>query len=342
MSAAHSPVVVAVTGAGGFVGRAVCARLVAAGFRVRGFVRSAPDRRLPEGVDPVAVGDLREIRDFAPLLEGVEAVVHLAARVHVMREVADDPWGEFVRSNVEVARSLGQGARRADVRRMLFMSTVKVHGEGMAEAYREADAPLPQGPYARSKLAAEEALRDLESADGLEVVVVRPPLVYGPGVGGNFRRLLWLAHLGARVPLPLGAIRNARSMVSVDNLAAAVERIVGESGRVRGVFLVRDDQDLSTPGVLRLLAAGVGRTVRLFPVPVPVLRTTAALAGRRGECERLCGSLRVDDSLLRARFGWRPPEPSADALARTAQWYGAEQSTARRALPHPTGQRENP
>lgn len=300
---------VVVTGATGFVGRAVCRVAAELGHEVRPLGRAD-------------TGDLAGPVPWERLLEGADAVIHLAARVHVMQERATDPLAAFRVVNVEPVRQLAAAAPAAGVRRIVLASSVKVLGEGRPTPYTEADLPAPTDPYGQSKLEAEHAVL---TAPGVEAVVIRPPLVYGPGVGGNFRRLLRLARLAAHVPLPLGAVRNRRSMVFVDNLADAMVRVVAAPQASGQTYLVRDGEDVATSDLLRRIGRARGRPVRLVSVPPPVLRAGLALIGRRAEADRLLGSLMVDDARLRADLGWSAPIDVDTALARTVTWFDEAQ-----------------
>jgi nucleoside-diphosphate-sugar epimerase len=306
---------VLVTGAAGFVGRHLCARLRDGGATVHEAVRRV-DGAARSGV--IAVGDIGPGTEWGPALEGVDAVVHLAARVHLMSDAAADPLAEYRRVNVEGTLRLARQAAAAGVRRLVFASSVKVNGEGTppGTAFREADPPAPADPYGVSK---HEAEQGLAATAGIETAVVRPPLVYGPGVGANFLRLMRAVHRG--VPLPLGAVDNRRSLVYVENLADVLALCASHPAAAGGTFLASDGPPLSTPALVRALGRALGRRPRLVPVPPALLRGAASLVGRGPAVERLCGSLVVDDSRVRAALGWRPPFGAEAGLARTARAY---------------------
>ena len=312
---------VLVTGAGGFVGRALVPALLRDGHKVRAAVRNL-DGGPVLGAEMVAVGDIGPATDWEAALDGVEAVVHLAARVHVMRDSAADPLAEFRQVNVEGTRRLGAAAASAGVRRFVFVSSVKVNGEATRDRpFTEQDPPAPRDPYGVSKWEAEQALM-VGARAGMEPVVLRPPLVYGPGVGGNFLSLLRLCHRG--LPLPLGAVRNARSLIYVGNLAHALVRAVDHPAASGRTFLVRDGADVSVPQLLRQTGEALGCPVRLIPVPPPLLRFGAAVLGRTAAAERLLGSLSVDDSSIRQVLEWQPPFSMAEGLRETGAWFRAD------------------
>ena len=296
---------VLVTGASGFVGGPVCRAVAAAGHRVTGTTRREAD--LPAGVQACRVGDLGPDTDWRPALAGIETVVHLAARAHVMREEAGDPLALFRRINRDGAVALAEQAAAAGIRRLVFVSSIKVNGESTAPGrpFRAADAPAPCDPYGIAKAEAEERLAAIAARTGLELVVVRPPLVHGPGVKGNLASLLRLLNRG--LPLPLASVDNRRSLVGVANLADLLRVCLDHPAAAGQTLLVRDDPDLSTPDLIRRLAAALGRPARLLPCPPTLLAGLAAALGRGGAANRLLGSLAVDDGPTRARLGWAPP-----------------------------------
>jgi nucleoside-diphosphate-sugar epimerase len=306
---------VLVTGASGFVGRALCAHLREHGLSVRGALRR-PD---PAAADAVAVGDIGPDTDWRAALDGVDAVAHLAARVHRLRDTAGDPLAQYREVNVEGTRRLAQAARDAGVRRLVLLSSIKVNGEGRVQPYRPADPPQPQDAYAVSKLEAEQALAEVAAGTALEWVVLRPPLVYGPGVGANFLGLLRAVARGW--PLPLRAIDNRRSLIYVGNLVDALRVCLLAPAAANRLFLVRDGEDVSTPELVRRVAQSLGVTPRLVAVPCGLLRAGAWLGGRRAAFDRLAGSLCVDDSALRALLAWQPPFDMREGLAHTARWW---------------------
>lgn len=313
---------VAVTGATGFVGRATCERLATACDVVA----------ISRQVGAAGTAQVRGLDDAEGLraaFTGCDAVVHLAARVHVMRERSADPLAEFRRVNVAGTESVYRAADAASVRRLVFLSSVKVNGEGRETPYAESDAPAPLDAYGRSKLDAEQRLAALRrEGGGCDVVVLRSPLVYGPGVGGNFRRLLRLAERSLRWPLPLGGITNRRSLVSSANLADAIRCVIMRPEAGGRTLLVSDGHDLSTSELIAALARGMGGRARLVQCPQALLRTLATLAGRRTDAERLLNSLTVDSSVLRTQLGCAPALAVEDALAATARWWRTREARA--------------
>lgn len=309
---------VLVTGANGFVGRALCEALAASGRGYRPAVRG-PDAALRNAV---SVGDIGPDTDWGAALDGVNCIVHLAARTHVMRETAADPLAAYRRANVAGTERLARAAAGRGARRLLFLSSVKVHGERTASrALTEEDAPRPADAYGVSKLEAEQALARVAAETGLEVTILRPPLVYGPGVKGNFLRLLRLVARG--VPLPVGAIENRRSLIGLGNLVHAIVSAIDSPRAAGRTYLVADGEDLSTPALVRALAQALGVKARVPAAPRAALTLLAALTGRRAELARLADSLQVDSSRIRRELGWRAPFTLAQGLAETAQWYHA-------------------
>jgi nucleoside-diphosphate-sugar epimerase len=296
---------VLVTGANGFAGAAICRHLLACGWTVRGSLRSAA-AMVPEGVEKVVVGEIDAATDWSAALEGVDAVVHCAARVHVLQETEADPLAAFRRVNVAGSRNLATQAA-AGVRHFVFLSSI-----GAAVAERQ---PSSASPYQQSKLEAEAALRDAASQSSMVLVMLRPPLVYGPGAPGNFRRLARLIAAGR--PLPLAAIANKRSLLFVGNLAGAVEAALGCQFAPEKPLALCDGEDLSTPELARRIGRACGRPARLFALPPLLLKWTGRLLGRGAAVAALTGSLTVDNGPIRKSLGWSPAFGVDEGLAMT-------------------------
>jgi len=321
------PRVAVVTGASGFVGSWLCRALGDAGVEVRGIGRRGNGPRTP-GVT-YHRADLLDAAALRPALAGADTLVHLAARVHVLRESARDPLSEFRRVNVDGTRTLLEEALHAGATRFVFTSTVKAVGAASADAMTEATPPRPVDPYGVSKLEAEELIRGVAERRPLQATILRLPLLYGPGMKGNMLGLFRLVARG--VPLPLGLVRNRRSMAFVGNVAAAVLAVLRSSATSSKTFFVSDGRDLSTPELVRLMGRALGRQARLVPVPSFLFRA----AGRAGDLisglrpvpltsaavDRLLGSLTVDSSALTRVAGFRPPYSVEEGLRLTAEWY---------------------
>ncbi|MFM0737762.1 SDR family oxidoreductase [Paraburkholderia xenovorans] len=311
---------VLVSGANGFVGRALCPALLAAGHAVTGVVRRAGhiSGGVSEWVD--ASIDFAGIDAQWPSSLKVDCVVHLAARVHVMRDDAADPDAAFHATNVEGTLRLARAARNHGARRFVFVSSVKAQAEeDNGRPLREDDEPAPEDAYGRSKLAAERALSAYSDESGLDVVIVRPPLVYGPEVRANFLRLMeGVAH---RVPLPLGMVDSRRSMVYVGNLVDALMHCALDPLAARQTFNVADSEVLSVTELVRALMRHLQKSSLLLPVPPAWLRIAGLLTGRRAQVERLVGSLELDTTRIHTVLGWQPPFSTEKGLAETTRWY---------------------
>ncbi len=305
---------VIVTGARGFVGAALRRRLVNdARLSVRATSRTPPNVH-ETGVEWMAAPDLSPEADWRPVLAKVDVVVHLAARVHVMAGPSAAGDQQYQRINALGTRTLAEQAASAGVRRFVFLSSVKVHGE--SGHLTEDSAIAPADPYGASKRDSEEALRDVARSSGLQVVIIRPPLVYGPGVKANFFSLLTAVRSGRL--LPLASIANRRSLVGVDNLADLIVVCMEHPMAASEAFLVSDGDDMSTPELVRRLGGALGHPARLMPVPVWCLRAAGAVVGRSAAIERLTGSLTVDISKARRLLGWVPPVTVDEGLRRAA------------------------
>lgn len=309
-----------VTGANGFVGRALCATLVQHGHDVRGAVRRS-DIALNSNISRVTVGEINAQTDWSAALSGIDVLIHLAARVHVMHETSADPLDEFRRTNVQGTEHLARSAAAQGVKRLVFVSSIKVNGEETTggQRYTEHDISSSQDPYGVSKWEAEQALHRVAKETGLEVVIVRPPLVYGPGVKGNFERMLQVLSKG--VPLPLASVNNLRSVIYVENLADALRVCAIHPAAAGETYLLGDGDDISTPDLLRQLALAMGRPARIFPFPAVLLRLAGKLLGKPDEIARLLGSLQIDSGKIRRELNWQPPYSMRQGLQATADWY---------------------
>ena len=310
---------VLVTGASGFVGSVLCANLVKKGFAVTGSGRSLPDREIT-GVDYRIIANLSEDTNWSKVLSGVNAVVHCAARVHIMQDTAHDPLEIFREVNVKGTICLAKQAVDKEVKRFIYISSLKVNGEYTADQpFTADDIPNPTDPYSISKWEAEQALKVIAAKTGLEVVIIRPPLVYGAGVRANFLKLMQAIKLG--LPLPLNAIKNRRSLVSLDNLVALIEICLENKAAANQTFLVSDGEDLSTPELLRRTAGAMRRSARLFPIPVSLLIKTANLLGKSDFALRLCSSLQADINKTRDLLAWSPRVSVDESLQKTTKHF---------------------
>ena len=306
-----------VTGASGFVGQALVAHLVGLDSNeVVAMMRASPANRLA-GARYVAAGDMTAGRLGAATLEGVEVIVHAAARVHVLNDDKAKSAIEFDRVNVTATLELAHQAVAAGVRRFVFLSSIGVNGvqTDIGKPFTEADPPNPHNPYADSKLKAEQGLLLLSEQSGLELVIIRPPLVYGPGVRANFAALMRAVQRGW--PLPLACVHNLRSMVAMDNLLSFIATCVDHPRAANTTFLVSDGQDISSPDLVRGLAQALGVAARLVPVPVSALQFVGRAFGRGDVIQRVCGNLRVDISKARRVLAWQPPVSMEEGLRRT-------------------------
>lgn len=325
---------VLVTGADGFVGRYVCRRLIASGYIPLAGLRTLKmwpelQRVLPGLTEYSLLGDLGEDQNLRIHLENVSAVIHLAARPPVMSANTAGNSLDYRRVNVGGTKSVARAALAAEVRRFIFVSTVKVLGESTSIApFTDDSAANPRNPYAASKWEAEETLREIAAKTGLEVAIVRPPQVYGSGVRGNFLRLVRL--VDRALPLPLPRRKNRRSLLGAENLADFLVHCVDNQKAAGQAFLVKDSEDLSTRELIQQLAQLLGRPARLVPVPEPLIRLAATLVSKKEEADRFLDSLVIDSLRAQQLTQWTPPVSFYDGLAATARWY-QDMKTAREA-----------
>lgn len=316
------------TGATGFVGRGLLERMVTLdNLELVAAVRNATVR-FPGNVASLQVAGLEPDADWQTALRGVNVVIHSAARAHVMRESASDPLAEFRRVNVEGTLNLARQAVEEGVRRFIFISSIKVNGEStpLGQPFLADSQPAPKDPYGISKMEAEQGLQALAAETGMEVVIIRPTLVYGPGVKANFLDMMRWLYRG--VPLPFGVINNRRSLVSLDNLVDLIMTCIDHPAAANQAFLVSDGEDLSTTELLRRMGVALGKPARLLPVPSWILEAGAALLGKRTLSQRLCGSLQVDIGKTRELLDWAPPVSVDDALFETARDFLANQNVS--------------
>lgn len=310
-----------VTGGSGFLGRALIQRLMQLPYCAVVAPVRATSAVLPVGARALPLTTLNGTNDWSEALTDVDVVVHAAARVHVMKEVSLDPLAAFREVNVEATLNLAREAAASGVKRFIYISSIKVNGEGTrpGTAYRADDVPAPIDPYGISKLEAEQGLKLLAADTGMEVVIIRPVLVYGPGVKANFLSMMRWLYRG--VPLPFGAVHNHRSLVAIDNLVDLIVTCSDHPAAANQVFLVSDGEDVSTTQLLRKLAGALGKPAILLPIPAWLMSGAAALLGKRALSDRILGSLQVDISKNRQLLGWTPPVPLDKALGQTAQHF---------------------
>jgi nucleoside-diphosphate-sugar epimerase len=306
-----------VTGATGFVGRTLCQSLIAKYWHVRRALRSGA------GTGDFVVPDIGPDTDWQGAVEGIDCVVHLAARTHFVDDDTHNAIDAYRWINVAGTINLAKAAARHGVQRFVFVSSTKVNGEQTTnQPFTEKDTPQPGDAYGMSKHEAEQALWQIAKDTGLEVVILRPPLVYGPGVKANFLRLMHLAARG--MPLPLASIENRRSLIYLGNLVDAIAVCMEHPAAAGNTYLVSDSETIGTSELVQGISSALGVKSRLFRFPVSLLTLGAALFGRSAKWNRLSGSLQIDSSKIRAELGWRPPFTMAQGLAETAQWYHSQ------------------
>ena len=318
---------VLVTGASGFIGRVLCSTLLAKGHLIRAAIRSEDSVPLAKELGVVAVGEVGAQTDWSAALVGVDCVIHCAARVHVMQETEADAMVAYRSVNVDGSSALAEQAVAAGVRRLVFLSSIGVNGvhTNGRRPFRFTDAPQPIDDYAISKWEAEEALKAVAANTSLELVVVRPPLVYGPGCKGNLLRLLRLVHSG--IPLPLGAAQNQRSFIGLNNLVDLLICCIDHPAAAGWTFLASDGEDFAIPQLIRFMAEGMNRSSRLLRMPLPLLQAGGSLLGKRRDIDRLFYSLQVNSEDTRAQLNWNPPVPVEEGVREMARWYAEWQAS---------------
>ncbi len=311
---------VLITGPDGFIGTKLCQIMIQNHILVYGALQQPI--ALPQGCESIVIGDIEKNVDWSPALENIGTLVHLAARVHVMQDTAADPLEEFRKVNVEGTRRLAEKAAEAGVGRFLFLSSVKVNGEKTEQLtgpFTESSEEKPEDPYAVSKWEAEQVLREIEARTGMEVVIIRPPLIYGPGVKANFLKLIQLVDRG--IPLPFGLIKNRRSFLSLTNIADLICHCLEHPAAGGQTFLASDGEDVSTPELVRRISKALGRPARLLPVPEWLMKFGGTITGKSAQVDRLCGTLQIDSSKVRNLLGWTVPSSMEEELAKIAEWY---------------------
>jgi len=294
---------IAVTGGTGFIGKAIITGLLSQNYHVVAAVRGE-DSSVPQGAEMIRVDDLSAETDWSSALKRIDVVVHVAARAHIMNDSAVDPLAEFRKVNTAGTLNLAREAVAAGVKRFIFISSIGVNGNCNTRPFTESDIANPQEPYAVSKWEAEQGLMAIAEETGMEVVIIRPPLVCGADAPGNFGRLMKWVKRG--VPLPLGAVHNKRSFVALDNLASFIIHCMDHPRAANEVFLISDGEDVSTTELLQKMAWAFGKRSFLLPVPVGLMTFVAGLLGKRDVADRLFGSLQVDSSKARDLLGWKP------------------------------------
>ncbi len=306
------------TGHSGFIGSNLAKALLRHGYRMR-----AAGRRNAQAPyhDFCKVGCIDINTDWSSCLRDIETVIHLAARVHILDDQATDPLSEFRKTNTEATLNLARQAAKSGIRRFIYISTIKVNGQQTpcGIPFTENDPPQPEDHYALSKLEAENGLYEIAAQTGMEVVVIRPPLVYGPGVKANFLRMLELLYSG--LPMPFGAINNQRSLLYIENLIDLIMVCIEHPNAANQLFLAADGEDLSTAELLKRLSLFLGKPARLFKIPNWVMETGLKVAGKSDLATRLCGSLQVDISKAKKMLSWKPPYSVDEGLEKTASWF---------------------
>jgi len=311
--------IILVTGAQGFVGQPLSFALTKQGYQVRAALRG--NFQTNDGQQTISVGEINGDTHWAEALVDVAVVIHLAARVHVMNETAADALSAYRKVNVEGTLNLARQAVQAGVKRFIFISSIKVNGEStvLGHPFREEQTPAPLDAYGISKYEAELALQQLAKETGLELVIIRPVLIYGPGVKANFKAMMRCLDIG--LVLPLGSIQNQRSLLALDNLINLIQLCITHPAAANQIFLASDGVDMSTPELLIAMGSALGKPARLFKLPEPLIMIAAKLLDKHAMAERLCGSLQVDSSKARELLGWQPPLSVREALDKVAIAY---------------------
>ncbi len=311
-----------ITGATGFVGSSLTRTLSAQAEHLLIAAMRKQSESIIENVEQMIVGDLLASTDYTDVLMNIDVVVHAAARVHMLKDDAVDPLAEFRKVNVDGTLNLAQQAVNAGVQRFIFLSSIGVNGNTTSKSFTEVDEPQPHDAYSIAKYEAECGLIELGKKTGLEIVIIRPPLVYARHAPGNFKMLIKWVNKG--IPLPFGRIDNKRSFIALDNLVDFIGLCASHPKAAGEVFLISDGEDVSTTELLRKVAKALGKPARLLPVPVGLMRFVAKLLGKADVAERLFGSLQVDSSKARDLLGWKPVVGMDEQLAKTVEAYRHE------------------
>jgi len=307
-----------VTGGSGFIGKAVCENLKKKNYKINITSR----RDIIKNSNDVKVYNINEIdgnTDWFQALTAVSCIIHCAAKTHMMNNDKQNSLSSFRKINVKGTLNLAKQASACGVKRFIFLSSIKVNGERTEKSsiFRHNDIPKPEDSYGKSKWEAEKGLWEISKQTGLEVVIIRAPLVYGPGVKGNLERLIKI--IKSRIPLPFSLIKNQRSLVGIDNLVDLIVRCIDDHKASGNTFLVSDEEDISTPDLVRQIASSMGLSVRLFPIPLSLLKFFGFLLGKKTEIDRLVGSLRIDNSYTKEILNWTPPLSVEEGIRRMVQ-----------------------
>jgi len=308
-----------ITGANGFVGNALAHQLGSQGYRVTRFIHRPKSQSANEPGENVVIGDLEELIDWGQILESLDIVIHLAARVHIMKDTLIAPFSEFQKINTDATLNLARSAAQSGIKRFIYLSSIKVNGEQTTpgKPFSEVDPPAPEDAYAISKLEAEHGLHEIAQKHNLEVVIIRPPLIYGPGVKANFLSMMEWLNMG--IPLPLGAIDNKRSLLGLDNLLNFIVTCIEHPAAANEVFMIADGEDLSTTELLRRVGNALGKSVRLFSIPQKFSEIGLQIMGKRSLRQRLFGTLQINITKANELLGWNPPYSIEEGLRKVAQ-----------------------
>ncbi len=309
---------VLVTGATGFIGQALSIELLNQGFNLTVALRKKSNF-FPDNVNQVIIGNFSSNTDWSQILEKIECVVHLAGKAHVIDKSKESILDEFKKINTDLTLNLAKQSAEAGVKRFVFLSSIRVNGNQNNKPFTESDKPNPQEPYAISKYEAERGLSKISKKSSMEVVIIRPPLVYGPNAPGNFGRLVSWAKAKFLLPLPLGAVNNRRSLVAIDNLVDFIITCTTHDDAANEIFLISDNQDLSTTQLLRKIAKSFDKRVLLLPIPISLMIFVANFLGKKGDAIRLFSSLQVDSSKAQKILGWKSKTTIDAQLTKIAQ-----------------------